>query len=197
MRSLNLRMARIALAAFPLLAGEVALGQTAPLEMKGVQLGGTAVDVKALFPDAWCRHGSCGIDVYELQVKKCGQQPASACWSSVGNAFQFGPVTPSTYRFNAVDGRFGELRVVFYASYFEDVVAALKIKYGEPTSVRMEVMGSAPRGRVVEWSHPAGMIAALQHGLGTDSVVLMQNHEWITQQQAQRRRATKDAASKL
>lgn len=128
-----------------------------PIELKGVPLGATQAELTEKI------HG------FSCSSTRCFYLQSSA---SSPEAYRFGSVTPVGYAVELVDDRVAYISVLIQESAYGEALAALKEKYGRPTTERVEkksnAMGATFESRIATWSRKDGQIKIEQRGSTVD-----------------------------
>ena len=155
----------------------IAAAQTPPLEVKGIPLGATAEQLQQAIPLFKCRGATCIFDPIDAAIAQCGpvsSDPAVlGCYSSSGSEYAFGPAHGAKYTAYLKDGRIGEFRITFPTASADEVVIALKEKYGVPSGDRQfetqNRLGASFVDRTVTWHRSDGEIRVERRSVDVDT----------------------------
>lgn len=170
-----MRLAPIACAF--LSASALAVSPPPQLEVLGVALGASAEKLHQAVPQFKCYGATCTFDPIDAANAQCG--PASSdpgvlnCYTNVGSEYAFGTARGVKYTVYLKDGRVGEFRVTFPTASADEVVSAMKEKYGPPSDDRefeaQNRLGLKFRNRAVAWWRADGEIAVERRSIDVDT----------------------------
>lgn len=131
-----------------------------PFEIKGVKLGATEAEVLEKNPDIKrCENAAKAGARSALADREC------SIWRNLhkDDVAVFAGF-PASISFKLINEQVGYVSVHLDSVHFNEVVAALKSKYGEPSSNKTEVvtnrMGAKFENNIVEWRQGASVIRA-------------------------------------
>lgn len=182
------RVSVVALTALCLGAAIPSAAQVPALSFKGIEFGKSTVeDVQSKFP---------GAKKYANAVN------ARPTGNEEFQLFRIGQTSAGTFWFTELDGKIEDLRATFTSESFPAVVAALREKYGIPTSTQTDQIkskaGAAFSSDVVRWQLADGEIVVQQRSGRIDTMSLaIATTKILAKQADDAKKSVKDAAKDL
>lgn len=173
-------MKRILYFSFVLTLSTASLAQSPGIDFKGLPLGSSVADVKAKFPEYYCKttpgnplgDTSCSLAPEMKCLMEQGPYPDNrSCKEAVMNAMTYAGVR-ADISLMFYDDKLGMARVTFSSDGFSNVAASMRDKYGEPTTKKAEPvtnrMGTTFENQILEWKNPGATIQAEKYATRVD-----------------------------
>jgi len=160
------------------------------LSFKGIELGqATPADVTQKFP---------GADVLGSIVMASPHGYDGAA----GDLYRLGQTSAGTFWFYSVDGKIERVSATFTHESYPAVVAAVKVKYGEPTETKSGAVktrrGAEFTSETLTWRREGGAIVVRERAGRVDEMQLVMETDKIRAKDAEEaKRSIQDAAKSL
>jgi len=129
-----------------------------PLEFKGVPLGATPAQLMEKLPPFECRESGCSfLTAKARSANFCDSKPdPKRCLAAVGDLSEFGLAKAIRYSVSVLNGVIGQVEILVEREGFDELVAAMRAKYGKPIWVHSSE--DDPDKRSVWWNRSDGKI---------------------------------------